>query len=851
MPANTTNSPTYKDFLTKAQTVFGLDPNQIIDVNDPMTKLTMAIMLTTLEQGRNNYSYDQFIKGIAKGTGIQPSVLDQEINATSLAVENNSGSAGFVSPASSGILSGGASVGVGVNKNGLYISASINAGINLNTGVNIGGIAGFSTTVSPNGVTSTYAGNNISAAAPVYYNGTNGDYAAILNTIKAQESSGNYGAVNYTAVKVGFPSSIDTSNMTLSEVRAYQQSMLNAGASSSAIGPYQTIGTTLDTWATKAGITPDTKMTPEVWDKVGAAGVESALKATGGRVDLIPNVWYTGNVQGNSNYATPQQVAAYRSAWNAQYAKQAAKIDNTQVTTKPPDGYENATVTKNSDGSTTYTKSDGTSTTVAATTQPNTNAQLPPGADSWTIRNDGPNGSAVFYATDSKTGNFIKPDGSIAMTTREAVSVQSQENNTAITNTGTIQVSALPDPAGKLTDPPTANQLGVSSTWTQEVTRSPDGQFSTVRYTNPANPGEYKQVDFNGKVSDANGELGNVLGTPYVINSVPPAAALGLGDGTQINPSVNSNGIITRVQYTSPDNVIRIVDPATGTVRDSDGIVLGRLTGKDVQTNESAIAQLESIGYVQNEQTGKLDAIVPDAVYQRNYTFEQNNQNTAITSVTDVNNTNSGIQPQSIKLDNSQAVRDLNSRIDVLEAKLNDPNISSGEYLAARAELKDYEKLTQLLIPQDNKLITDNNTTVDNSTQTQLSPMDQAVEDFKINNGAVVTTQTEQTAKVETPIISDTSDPNQSAYSEGTQPWPKTNETTNITDTSFAQGVTIQQPIGAGSFGLSGISADGIPVAESKPFPPTDAAPVAGAVSTSSPVAAAQTMGAPGGGAGC
>jgi hypothetical protein len=761
MPTSTANSPTYKDFVTRAQTIFGLDPDQIIDVNDPTTKLTMAIVLTTLEQGRNNYSYDQFIKGIAKGSGLQPSVLDQEINATSLAVENNSGSTGFVSPASSGILSGGASVGVKVNSNGLYISASVNAGINLNTGANINGIAGFSASVNPGGVINTYAGNNITASAPVYYNNTSGNYSTILNTIKSKESNGDYGAVNYTAVQVGFPKSIDTSNLTLTEVRSLQKSMLDAGASSSAIGPYQTIGTTLDTWASKAGITPDTKMTPEVWDKIGSAGVESALTATGGRVDLIPNVWYTGNVQGNSNFATPQQVAAYRSSWNAQYAKEAAKIDNTKVTTAAPAGYENATITRNADGSTTYTKADGTNTTVASTAQPNSNAQLPPGADSWTSRNDGPNGSTVFYATDSKTGNFIKPDGSIAMNTREAVSVQSEENNTVITNTGTIEVSTLLDPAGQLTDAPSAKQLGVADTWSQEITNSPDGQFSRVRYTDPGNPANYKEVDYNGKISDSNGETGsNILGNPYVINSVPPAGSLGLPDGTQIFPSVNSNQIITRIQYVSPDNVIRIVDPSNGIVKDVDGNVLGRITGKDVQTNESAIAQLDA----NNSNIYGQQTTVPDPVYQRNYTFEQPGQDTNnTTSVTYTNPTNS------------------------------DQTIQAAET------------------------------------------------DFRYNNSGVVSNPASQTSTDGVPINLGLGGDN------NTNNTPDTNNT--IIDTSFSQNFNIQNKSGPGTFVISGISANGQTVANSEA--PTDANPSAGTVSTNSPVAVAQTVGAPGGGPGC
>jgi hypothetical protein len=66
MAVDITKDPVYKDYIAKLQTLFGMDPTQTIDVNDPTTKLTMAVVLTTVEQGRNNYSYDQFVKGIAK-----------------------------------------------------------------------------------------------------------------------------------------------------------------------------------------------------------------------------------------------------------------------------------------------------------------------------------------------------------------------------------------------------------------------------------------------------------------------------------------------------------------------------------------------------------------------------------------------------------------------------------------------------------------------------------------------------------------------------------------------------------------------------------------------------------------
>jgi hypothetical protein len=122
----TTTDPKHKDFLTKVVTKFGLDPKQQIDVNDPMTKLTLAIAITSVEQGRSNYSYDQYVKGIAKSIGLDPSVLDKELNPTKLGIENNSGTSGFVSPSVPTISTGGASVPK-VNISA-YISASGTAG---------------------------------------------------------------------------------------------------------------------------------------------------------------------------------------------------------------------------------------------------------------------------------------------------------------------------------------------------------------------------------------------------------------------------------------------------------------------------------------------------------------------------------------------------------------------------------------------------------------------------------------------------------------------------------------------------------------------------------------------------
>ena len=312
-------------FLTKMQSDWGMDPGQEIDMNDPMTKLVMTIVVASVEQGRDLYSYDQYIKGCAMSAGISPDTFDSEVNPTSLAIQNNTtGIGSFVSPSSFSIKMGGSSLST--MQLSQYIQLGIQSSFNFRdfNGVTpgtivygAGGVTGVVGSANPN--ISRYDGNN----------------AEILATIRQVEASNDYGAVNYTARQVGFPASIDTSNMTLSEVRAYQQSMLDAGAKSSAIGPYQTIGTTLDTWAKQAGVTPDTKMTPEVWDKIGSVGVDNALKATGGDVSRVPTVWYTGNARGDNPNVSAEQLAAYNAKWNRVYETKAAAGPGT---TSNPDG---------------------------------------------------------------------------------------------------------------------------------------------------------------------------------------------------------------------------------------------------------------------------------------------------------------------------------------------------------------------------------------------------------------------------------------------------------------------------------------------------------------------------------
>jgi len=100
-------NPVAVDFLKSLTYKFGLDPKQQIDMNDPMTRLVMAISIATTEQGENIYSYDQYIKGCAESAGIDPAVFDSEVNPTSLGIENNNPSTGTNASSAGGSAGGG------------------------------------------------------------------------------------------------------------------------------------------------------------------------------------------------------------------------------------------------------------------------------------------------------------------------------------------------------------------------------------------------------------------------------------------------------------------------------------------------------------------------------------------------------------------------------------------------------------------------------------------------------------------------------------------------------------------------------------------------------------------------
>jgi len=122
----------------------------------------------------------------------------------------------------------------------------------------------------------------------------------IMSTIKIRESGGDYTAKN---------------------------------SGSSASGAYQYINSTWQAEATKAGIDwqgngwTSAYMAPaSVQDTVAKNNIQNILNSNNGNINAVPNVWYTGNPQGNM---TASQIAAnngltsqqYTSKWLADYAK--------------------------------------------------------------------------------------------------------------------------------------------------------------------------------------------------------------------------------------------------------------------------------------------------------------------------------------------------------------------------------------------------------------------------------------------------------------------------------------------------------------------------------------------------
>lgn len=194
--------PEFKDFIAKSEKTYGLDPRQTVDMNDPLTRMVMTIILTSITQGRNLYAYDQFIKGNALSAGVSPDLFDAEVNPVGLGFENagvpGSGSAGgggnggFVNPASAAISAGGSSVpSMNISS---YIQLGTAAG--LGGGINLDSIFGAGTTA---GISGIFGGGTASIG------GIFGGGAAIgpITTIPSMSQNAVIGLINDKVIGVG------------------------------------------------------------------------------------------------------------------------------------------------------------------------------------------------------------------------------------------------------------------------------------------------------------------------------------------------------------------------------------------------------------------------------------------------------------------------------------------------------------------------------------------------------------------------------------------------------------------------------------------------------------------------
>jgi hypothetical protein len=128
-------------------------------------------------------------------------------------------------------------------------------------------------------VAGTVAGSNAQTQIPV-------SNQAILATIRTKESGNNYSAQN---------------------------------PESTASGAYQFVDGTWQALTKKYGIGTEYSKAkfapPQIQDAVADKFVSEILQQAGGDVSKVPVAWYTGNIQGSSSAASPEQVAAYQADW--------------------------------------------------------------------------------------------------------------------------------------------------------------------------------------------------------------------------------------------------------------------------------------------------------------------------------------------------------------------------------------------------------------------------------------------------------------------------------------------------------------------------------------------------------
>lgn len=209
-------SPEVIALLNKLKADWGMDPQQTIDVNDPLSRIILVIVLTYIQQNRNAYSYDQFIKGCAKSIGVDPDVYDFQVNPVTMGFENNvNQGSGYVKPNTPTVANGGSSVpryssgysdftsslnfgsASGASVPGLNMGVSISTGgsasayINASVGgISAGAIASY-TGVVP--VTSDIIGYRVAAITATLESGGLQNQSDVFQSMLNRSASGYYG----------------------------------------------------------------------------------------------------------------------------------------------------------------------------------------------------------------------------------------------------------------------------------------------------------------------------------------------------------------------------------------------------------------------------------------------------------------------------------------------------------------------------------------------------------------------------------------------------------------------------------------------------------------------------------
>ena len=569
--------PYYKDFLTRAKNDFGLDPDQVLDMNDPMTKLTMTIILTTLEQGRNNYSYDQYVKGIAKSIGIDPGEYDREVNQTQLGFENATGTSGYVSPASPAVVKGGSTISIAIAMP--YISAvGSGTGVDLMTSTSLGGFGGYinkAVDTVTNGIKTITGAFTGSTSGTTITPARDGSIAGASNIVVLSIGSNDYRG-DQTAVQVNIESTV----RGLRE-KGYEVVIIRPkeGYSSAAV----------DAVAAKYGLTKINPTYPvDDFHPTSYADVAARInEATGGKAGQARYIGDsiakgTGDAAKGDVSQTKVGAAASEIKGYVENTDRAAAVPGPYPVERPPEGFLNASRSDNYDRDgnivgRTYTNSDGRQVVVSK-------------------MSDG----SVTYV-NPKSGNTVDP------TTGNETTAQGDlvYSRTVGTGTGEIQVYDLP-PASRLLDKaPPASEIGVptGAGLTVQTTYNADGSFQKAMYTN----GEMtKTIYADGKIEQNGVTVTNYFGNQTSITSPPTPAQAGFSDDTLVNARYDENNKLVSVQYTPPTLPTQSETGPTYTLDIKTGKLVNDVTGEiqgTVSTRVDNFASQAQYNYLQQQRS--------------------------------------------------------------------------------------------------------------------------------------------------------------------------------------------------------------------------------------------------------